>query len=41
MLKGLVFTLFVIYRLFKDADFIHIDRGTPARLKCYIPLRIV
>jgi hypothetical protein len=33
--------LFVIYRLFKDADFIHIDRGTPARLKRYIPLRIV
>lgn len=33
--------LFVIYKLVMDSDFIRIDRGTPARLKRYIPLRIV
>lgn len=33
--------LFVIYKLVMDSDFIRIDRGTPARLKRYIPLRII
>ncbi|MDP3105813.1 MAG: hypothetical protein Q8M95_14535 [Candidatus Methanoperedens sp.] len=33
--------LFVIYKLVMGSDFIRIDRGTPARLKRYIPLRIV
>ncbi len=33
--------LFMIYRLLKSADFIQVDRGTPARIKRYVPLRFI
>lgn len=33
--------LFMIYRLLKSADFVQVDRGTPARIKRYVPLRFV
>jgi hypothetical protein len=33
--------LFIIYRLLKSADFIQVDRGTPARIKRYVPLRFI
>ncbi len=33
--------LFIIYRLLKSADFIQVDRSTPARIKRYVPLRFI
>ncbi len=32
---------FMIYRLIKSSDFIQVDRGTPARIKRYVPLRFI
>lgn len=33
--------LFMIYRLLKSADFIQVDRGTPARIRRYVPLKFI
>jgi hypothetical protein len=33
--------VFMIYRLLKNTDFIEIDRNMPAKIKRYVPLRLL